>query len=33
MVAVAIISEARTGSESKKSWTDERSILNWPKRR
>jgi len=31
MVALAITLEATTGSASKKNWTDERSILNWPK--
>jgi len=34
MVApVAITLEARTSSASKKSWTDERSIFNWPKQK
>jgi len=32
LVALAITSEERTGSASKKSWTDERSIFNWYKR-
>jgi len=31
MVAVTITLEARRGSGSKKSWTDERSIFNWTK--
>ena len=32
MVALAITLEAKTGSASKNSWTDERSNFNWPKR-